>query len=221
MLAPDALHRTDTDAAHLGHRGPCVVSPTGSASVCNTTSASTSAVSGGMRNGRVLSRSRPAPLPACIAPATARPLSCEGLENALSLALAHPATEHPVGLPSGASSQPPGWEPATGQFVTCATDSHSYSHPFWCCRPERLLLYPSADQRWDSVVSQPLASNSRFFESWLHCPTNSPRKSSACCALPFQLTPVASLLLFLSKDRLAGLCQSESILCRRGPQITK
>jgi hypothetical protein len=38
----------------------CVVSPVGSASVRDTTSASNAAGSGGMRGGRVLSRSRPA-----------------------------------------------------------------------------------------------------------------------------------------------------------------
>ena len=62
MAAPDALHRTDADAARsLAMAAPvqCVASPGGSASVIATTRSVTSAPSRGMRDGRVLSRSRP------------------------------------------------------------------------------------------------------------------------------------------------------------------
>ena len=62
MSAPDALHRTDLIPWSLAMAGAvqCVVSPGGSIWVAATTRAATSASSGGMRDGRVLSRSRPA-----------------------------------------------------------------------------------------------------------------------------------------------------------------
>jgi hypothetical protein len=61
MLAPDALHRTDADADVPGDRPAVqwVVSPGAAVCVAATTRSSTSVPSGGMRAGRVLSRSRP------------------------------------------------------------------------------------------------------------------------------------------------------------------
>ena len=61
MGAPDALNRTDADAAAFAISSPVqwVVSPGGSPSVSATTRAAVSGPSGWMREGRVLSRSRP------------------------------------------------------------------------------------------------------------------------------------------------------------------
>ena len=60
MPPPDALHRTDTDAALLGHCGSPVCGLAWRIGQCASDDALLNCASqGGMRDGRILSRSRP------------------------------------------------------------------------------------------------------------------------------------------------------------------